>query len=144
MSGRRWLITGVVIAAAATGCNIFAPSNPEGFQGWFHLDRGPDRATSILFDNGGAFHLRSYGCINQEVLDLSWELAGSNAVVVPNLPGPPLFTPDGQGNVTSSPPIYTTDGGVETWTPGARCFLCGGADGGVYACDTPAVQDAGP
>ena len=144
MSGRRWLFTGVVVAAAAIGCNVFAPGRPDGFEGWFHLDRGPDRATSILFDNGGVFRLRSYGCTNQEVLDLSWDFSGGSALVVANLAGSPVFTADGQGNLTASPGIYTFDGGVETWAPGARCFLCGGTDGGVYACDNPSVQDAGP
>ena len=143
MSGWRWIPSALLVAAGAVGCSLFAPGRPAGFDGWFHLDRGPDRATSLRFDDGAVFRLRNYGCANQEMLDLTWENSGASALVVPSLAGPPLFTSDGQGNLTASPGIYPTDGGVETWAAGARCFLCG-ADGGVYDCDNPTVQDAGP
>jgi hypothetical protein len=143
MSRRSWVPGALLLAAAALSCSLFTPGRPAGFDGWFHLDRGPDRATSLKFDDGSVFRLRNYGCANQESLDLSWEASGATALVVPNLAGPPVFTSDGQGNLVASPGLYTFDGGVETWAPGARCFLCD-ADGGVYACDNPTVQDAGP
>jgi hypothetical protein len=143
MRTRPWVLTAGLVGSAVVGCSIFAPGRPAGFDGWFHLDRGPDRATSIRFDDGAVFRLRNYGCDDQEVLDLTWVDSGATALVVPTLAGPPVFTADGQGNLTSSPGIYAFDGGVETWTPGARCFNCG-TDGGVYACDNPSVQDAGP
>jgi len=134
----------LLIGAVAVGCsNLFAPGLPAGFAGWFHVDRGPERVTSIRFSEGAVFQLRDYGCSNQGVLDLTWQDSGASAVVVPNLVGPPVFTSDGQGNLLANPGVYTSDGGTETWRPGASCFLCG-PDGGAYACDNPTVQDAGP
>ena len=134
----------LLATAAVLGCaNLFAPGAPSGFDGWFHLER-PDRATSIRFAQAGVFELRDLGCTDPTSLELTWADTGANGVVVPNLVGPPVFTSDGQGDLIASPALYTTDGGVEIWHPGARCFTCGGPDAGPYACDNPTFQDAGP
>jgi hypothetical protein len=141
---RRTRVPALLLATAAVvGCNLFAPGAPSGFAGWFHLQR-PDRATSILFAQGGVFELRDLGCTEPSSMQLSWEDTGTDGVVVPNLAGPPVFTSDGQGDLIASPAVYTTDGGVEVWHPGASCFICGGPDAGPYACDNPSLQNGGP
>lgn len=143
MSARSWIAIGVVLAAVTAACNVFGPAKPDGFDGWFHLDGGTDRAISIRFDEDSVFELRNYGCTNPEALQFTWQSAGTNSLVVPDLGSSPVFTSDGQGNLTAAPGIFTSNGAPETWVTGGLCFFCG-ADGGAFACDVPSMRDAGP
>jgi len=144
MSGRQGRLALLLLGVAVAGCsNLFAPGLPSGFAGWFHLER-PDRATNIQFAQAGIFEIRDFACTLPTTLDLTWADTGAGGVVVPSLVGPPVFTSDGQGNLIATPAVYTTDGGVEVWHPGAWCFICGGPDAGPFACDNPSLQDGGP
>jgi hypothetical protein len=134
----------VVFAAAlgvVVGCNFFGEPRPEGFDGWFHLDR-TDRATNIRFANPQIFQIRDFGCADQSAADQEWAIGTSDTLVAVQWPGSPTFSRNGdQGGLDAVPPLFQ-DAGSEHWISGARCMQCPLGDAGVsVACDFP---DAGP
>lgn len=129
-------VLGVVV-----GCNLFGETRPEGFDGWFHLDRA-DRVTNIRFADPQIFQIRDFGCGDQSAADQQWAIGNSDTLVAVQWPGSPTFSRDGdQGGLLAVPALFNTDAGSEHWVSGARCMQCPPGDAGVsVACDFP---DAG-
>jgi len=46
----------VSVLGLVVGCNLLGETRPEGFDGWFHLDRA-DRATNIRFADPQIFQI---------------------------------------------------------------------------------------
>jgi hypothetical protein len=44
------------VLGLVVGCNLFGETRPEGFDGWFHLDRA-DRATNIRLADPQIFQI---------------------------------------------------------------------------------------
>lgn len=141
---RGGLVPAVLVGALGlvVGCNLFGQKRPDGFDGWFHLDR-LDRATNIRFADGQVFEVRDFGCADRSATDLSWASGVWDTLVAVDWPGSPTFSRDTvRGGLQAMPPLFPAQDASEHWTPGALCMQCQPGDAGVsVACDSP---DAGP
>jgi len=140
---RRWL-AGSVALGILGGCNIFGTtvSPPDGFAGFFHVDR-PGRATSVGFGDDGLTVVKDLGCDQVLNSETAWTADG-DALVLAQWSGSPRFTqdPSDAGSLVATPGMYGT--APEHWMPGATCLVCPPGDAGVaVACSTPAVLDGG-
>jgi len=131
-------------AVFVTACNFFGTSGdpPDGFQGWFHLER-PGRATSLAFGSQNLAEIRDLGCDQPLNGETVWSQDG-DALVLAQWSNSPRFTqdPSDSGTLDANPGMYGTAG--ELWLPGATCLICPPGDAGVaVACSVPAVLDGG-
>lgn len=140
---RPQLSTVVAVLVALGGCNLFGPSRPSGFDGWYHLDR-PGRATSLAFTDPSILELSDLGCDGPLSSYPEWVPDGPDTIVVTSWSGTPRFTrdPTQSGALLAQPGMYGS--AQERWLPGATCLVCPVGDAGVaVACETPAVRDGG-
>jgi len=143
---RTLLALGLLGSLAA--CNVFGtPQVPQGFQGWWHLDR-PGRPTTIAFSSPDITDIHDLGCDRRIDGTTPWveDDTGAAVAVVLTQWGPQTrFTLAGDGGssaLVASPGMYSP--GPEQWTPGAACLVCSAGDAGMtVACDTPEVRDGG-
>jgi hypothetical protein len=138
----RILVAAAVLPIAA--CNVFGTSveAPEGFQGWFHVER-PGRATSLGFGTQNVAVIHDLGCDQVLNGETQWTQDG-DALVLPQWSGSPRFTqdPSDSGTLVAAPGMYGA--ASELWLPGATCLVCPPGDAGVaVACSEPEVLDGG-
>ena len=134
-------IAAAVALGALGGCNFFGGNTnpPDGFTGWFHLER-PGRATNLGFAGYNLAEIRDLGCDQNQNGETDWAQDG-DAIVLPQWGTPPPRFTSTDGGLLASPGIY---GPSEQWLSGANCLICPKGDAGVaVACDAPAVLDAG-
>ncbi len=140
----RRLFTVSAVACLLASCGVFnGPGVPDGFTGWFHVDR-PGRASNLQFVSPSATQLDDLGCDRSLIGSTSWVADGTTALVLPEWPGMPRFTkdPGDAGTLIATPGMYSS--APEQWLPGATCLVCTAGDAGVaVACNGPAVIDGG-
>jgi len=141
---RGGLVPAVLVGALGlvVGCNLFGPTRPEGFDGWFHRDL-TDRAINIRFADGQVFEVRDFGCADWSATDQEWAPGLGDTLVAFQWTGSPTFSRDtARGGLQAMPPLFPAQDASEHWTSGALCMECPPGDAGVsVACDSP---DAGP
>ena len=140
----RWVVAFVALGVLG-GCNFFGGSTsaPDGFAGWFHLDR-PGRATSVAFAGDGLADVSDLGCDPLSGRTLTPWTADGAAIVLAQWSGSPRFTqdPSTQGALLANPGMYGP--AQEQWLPGGTCLVCPPGDAGVaVACSDPVVRDGG-
>ncbi|HSP17963.1 MAG TPA: hypothetical protein VLQ79_00500 [Myxococcaceae bacterium] len=132
------------MAAVLASCGIFNPPPvPEGFTGWFHVDR-PGRASNVQFVAPSATQLSDLGCDRPLIGETPWVSDSTPSIQLPQWSGAPVFKKDPTvaGALVATPGLYSS--APEQWLPGATCLVCPAGDAGVaVACSAPAVLDGG-
>jgi hypothetical protein len=143
---RRQLVLAVALGWLAA-CNLFGATTeaPDGFGGWFHVDR-PGLASSIAFAGDNLAEILVYGCSPGQNVNVQtpWTVDGDALVVTQWSTPAPRFTQSSaaDGGLVAAPGMFGSSS--EAWLPGASCLICPAGDAGVVVtCPAPGILDGG-